>query len=165
MDFVWDHTVELNSPYALYPHESKNLLAVVPNIQRSQTQILKIISSPFIPIWTMTFLPFTIFRIILEKVTPAPKIERSVGQLTFHTFELLIGAGNNRNVQKLSERVLVWFISMIGLLEGNLLIGQLFSDYSAHSYTPTINTISDLQQSSLSVQISDVRQDLRTLFR
>lgn len=165
MEFVWDHNVKLNSPYALYPHASQSLQAIVPNIQRSQSPVLRIINSPFITIWFLTFLPFTVFRIILKMLSKTRRNEQSVGQITFHTLALLFGAGNNRSIQKVSERMLVWFISMIGLLEGNMLIGQLFSDYSAMSYSPAINTISDLQKTTLSVQVPDIRRDLRELFR
>lgn len=165
MDLIWDCNVGLNSPYALYPHDLRSLLAIVPNIQRSQSPVLKILKSSFTTIWFLTILLFTVFRVILEHVAHKPRNERSIGQHTFQTFALLIGAGNNRSVQRLYERMLVWFISMIGLLEGNLLIGQLFSDYSAQSNDSMINTIAELQQSSFSVQIPDDRRYLRDIFR
>lgn len=165
MDFVWDHSVELNSSFALYPHDSKSLLAIVPNTKLTQTSVLNIIFSPFLKIWIWTFLAFIIFRLFLRKVINTQRNDRTIGQLILHTYALLLCVGDNRGIQNLSERILVWFISIIGFLECNMLIGQLFTYYSAQSNTPIINSISDLQQSSLSVQIPVVFQDLGEIFR
>lgn len=159
---MWDPYVELNSRFALYSHGAKDLVAIIPNIQRLQKlPILRIADSPLLKSWLLTILLFLISRRMFTSVSG---IERTTGHVTFYTFALLIGAGNDSSVRTISERILVAFISIIGLLEGNILCGQLFSDYSTQSYTPAINSITELKQSSLSVQIPDMFSDLRTIF-
>lgn len=130
----------------LYPHEIEKFIIVVPNlVQRKSTLFLSILQMPLLNVWALAIIIFSIFRQILRSVLKSKS--HDFNSILLNTFGLTFGtAGSSANTTKISnsEQILIWFLSLFGMLASVLCSGMLFQEFVTSSLISSINSLADL---------------------
>lgn len=134
-------------------------IIVVPNILEVYSKLWK---SPFICLWLVTAVVFTILRLILRKILivgqTGEKQPKMVERIFFDTLGRLLGAPSSSKLKlHRSESVLLLFLALLYFIATTFYSGFLFGHLLNGEQIPSINSIRKLNESKMPILFTHAR--------
>lgn len=126
---------------------------VVPaNYNIQSALLISLIKNPLAFVWITAISLFTIIRKCLHHLMDGYH-PPTTSDLFFDTFGISFGVctGTLSKYKNLSESTLLVFISMFALLASIVCSGMLFRKFTFQNYVTTMNTITELENSNLTI--------------
>lgn len=140
--YINDKIIEVRQYLKLYPHDYDNFVIIVPNLLKEHNNLINIIiDSPLVNVWAITICIVTIVRCIFKYIL---KNSNDWMYTFIETYGISFGTTSAAKSTKLSDQIIVLFLSIFSLIAGIFCSGILFQQYATVSFEPRINTLDDI---------------------
>lgn len=131
----------------LYPHEFTEYVILVKSelIEKTAGSSDQLLKSPLFTVWTSAIVVFSVVRILVRRILCFRySISNDFLYILFNTFGLSFGTTPASGLNSRTEKIIVLFISLFGVLAGIFCAGFLFEQLTHSNFVQVINSFEDL---------------------